>query len=308
MMRKIQIEKLNDREKFMIFRRLFAGIGLAVILAACTTASKLDLGSMTFADDPLVGKMVWHDLITEDLAAARRFYGGLFGWTFEEADGGRGQDYVVAISDGVYVAGMVSIEPPDDEHYSRWLPYMSVKDVDDAVSRSVAAGASVAVSARNVNFGRVAALVDPQGAVIGLVRSSIGDPDDRTTSPAPGRSIWHELLANDTQAASAFYQSLVGYTTRKFDREAGQYTLLAGNGVYRAGLLKKPDGDQPPLWLTFFGVKDPVAAADLAVSLGGSIILPVSKDLRNGTAAVVTDPTGAILVLQEWSQNNGGAE
>jgi predicted enzyme related to lactoylglutathione lyase len=293
----------------MTFRRLIAGIGLAVILTACTTASKPDLGSMTFADNPLVGKMVWHDLITEDLAAARRFYGGLFGWTFEEANGGRRQDYVVAISGDVYVAGMVSVDrPDDDERYSRWLPYISVDDVDDAVSSSVAAGASVAVSARNVNFGRVAALVDPQGAVSVLSRSSIGDPDDRTTSPAPGRPIWHELLANDTQAASGFYQSLAGFTTRKFDREAGQYTLLASNGVYRAGLLKKPDGDQPPLWLTFFGVKDPVAAADLAVSLGGSIILPVSKDLRNGTAAVVTDPTGAILVLQEWSQNNGGAE
>ena len=28
------------------------------------------------------GKMVWADLVTPDLAAAEKFYGGLFGWTF----------------------------------------------------------------------------------------------------------------------------------------------------------------------------------------------------------------------------------
>ena len=30
------------------------------------------------------GKLVWIDLLTVDLAAARRFYGALFGWTFTD--------------------------------------------------------------------------------------------------------------------------------------------------------------------------------------------------------------------------------
>ena len=180
---------------FLIFVLLAAG------LAACTTASRPELSGMSFAAEPLTGKVVWYDLITEDLDSARDFYQGLFGWTFEDAKGPRGQDYAVARSGNVYVAGMVEIAAATDgRKLSRWLPYVSVADVDEAVSRGVDAGASVAVSARDVNLGRVAALVDPEGAVIGLARSAYGDPDETTTAPAAGRPVWTELLADDADA------------------------------------------------------------------------------------------------------------
>jgi len=51
----------------------------AATMAACTVANRPDLSGMSFADQPLAGKVVWHDLITEDIDAARDFYGGLFG-------------------------------------------------------------------------------------------------------------------------------------------------------------------------------------------------------------------------------------
>jgi hypothetical protein len=34
------------------------------------------------------GKIVWADLVTPDLAAAERFYGGLFGWSFRDIRAG----------------------------------------------------------------------------------------------------------------------------------------------------------------------------------------------------------------------------
>ncbi len=37
------------------------------------------------------GKLVWIDLVTVDLPAARRFYGALFGWTFTDSGTGRGR-------------------------------------------------------------------------------------------------------------------------------------------------------------------------------------------------------------------------
>jgi predicted enzyme related to lactoylglutathione lyase len=290
----------------MKFRLLLAGLLITAGLTSCTTAAKPDLGGMTFADDPLVGKMVWNDLITEDIVGAREFYGELFGWTFEETAGRNGHEYSVARLGDIYVAGLVAIDrPADGTRYSRWLPYISVSDVDDAVARSVAAGASVAASARNVNLGRVAALVDPQGAVIGLARSSLGDPDDQTTAAAPGRPVWHELLADDTAAATEFYEVLGNYDARVVDRPNGKYTLFGRDGVHRAGMVKKPPVDEPPVWLTFFGVADPAVAAQKVVSLGGKILLPASPDVRDGTVAVVTDPSGAILVLQQWAASAG---
>lgn len=276
---------------------------LALGFAACTTGSRPDLSGMSFASEPLTGKVIWHDLMTEDLDSARRFYSGVLGWTFDTTQGPGGQEYAVASSGNVYVAGMVAIAgAKDGEKYSRWLPYVSVADVDASVSRAVANGASVAVSARNVNLGRVAALIDPEGAVIGLARSDFGDPDDVTTAPGAGRPVWTELLSNDPATAASFYKSIGGYEINTIERRGGEYTLLAGHGANRAGIFKDPRENADPVWLTYFGVDDPAAAAAKAESLGGKILVPVSPEVRDGTMAVVTDPSGAILVLQNWAQ------
>jgi predicted enzyme related to lactoylglutathione lyase len=273
---------------------------LCLLLASCTVSTRIDTGSMSFSDTPLTGKVVWNDLITDDAAAARRFYGALFGWTFEDATGPAGRDYVIARSGSMPVAGMVPVAPGQGgEELSRWLPYVSVSDVDAAVARATAAGARVAVGPRDVGLGRVAAIIDPQGAVIGIARSSLGDPDDATTAPGLGRKVWIELLSNDPAASARFYEAMVGYQARTIARRGGEYTLLSGGGVDRAGILANPTGYWSPVWLTSFGVADASKATALAASLGGTVLLAPSADLREGGMAVVSDPSGAILVLQE---------
>jgi predicted enzyme related to lactoylglutathione lyase len=202
----------------------------------------------------------------------------------------------------VYVAGIVEVKSKNRaQKLSRWLPYVSVGNVDGAVSIASAGGATVAAVARDVTFGRVAAIIDPQGAVIGLAQSRIGDPDDATTAPGLGRVVWTELLANDPAAAAQFYRDVVGYEPNTISRRGGEYTMLTQNGKNRAGLLKNPT-DAKPVWLTYFGVDDPVAAMGRLEALGGAVIAPASPRLREGTMALVTDPTGALFVLQKVPQ------
>lgn len=274
----------------------------AIGVVACTTMTRPDLSGMSFSDEPLLGKVVWHDLVTEDMGAARRFYSGLFGWTFEDATDRGDNDYVLARDGGVYVAGFVSIEPrADGQNLSRWLPYLSVADVDSAVGDGVAAGGTVAVAARNVPLGRVAAIIDSDGAVIGLARSNVGDPDDATTRAGPGRPVWNELLANDPGSAAQFYRIVAGYDLRVIERRGGEYTMLSNDGIDRAGIFAKPSPEMATTWLTHFGVTDPAAAAQRAKDFGGTVLLPTSPDLRDGAISVVTDPSGAVLVLHKTS-------
>jgi predicted enzyme related to lactoylglutathione lyase len=286
----------------MKFKLWLSGTMLVTGLAACATVSGPDLSGMSFSTSPLVGKVVWNDLITEDIDAAQRFYGGLFGWTFEDAAGPGRDGYTLARHGGIYVAGLVPVEARSDgTRLSRWLPYLSVADVDQAVAGGIASGGKVAVDARNVSFGRVAVIVDPEGAVVGLARSSVGDPDDKTTAVTPGRVVWTELLSNDSNVAAYFYRSMVGYEARDVERRGGTYTLLGNDGVDRAGILKNPTQDWAPVWLTYFGVADAAVAAKKAEELGGKILLPASPEVRDGSMAVVTDPSGAVLVLQNLS-------
>jgi len=278
-------------------------LGLAAtlaLLASCAAPSRVDTSGMSFSKDPLIGKVIWNDLITEDSTAARRFYEGLFGWTFEDTQGPGGGNYVLARSGRTYVAGMVPVQPrADGRNVSRWLPYVSVADVDAAVARATATGAKVAVGPRSVGLGRVAAIIDPEGAVIGLARSSIGDPDDLTTAPGAGRVTWSELLSNDPRNAGTFYASVVGYQPRVIERRGGEYTMLNSLGTDRAGIVLNPTGSWSPVWLTTFGVVNVMAAVQRAESLGGKVLLSPSPSLRENTMAIVADPAGAVLVLQQ---------
>ena len=256
---------------------------------------------MTQARTYPAGVTSWIDVETDDVADAQRFYGALFGWTFERSSG-KGGRYLLARLGDLYVAGIVEVKSKNRaQKLSRWLPYVSVANVDSAVSIASAGGAVVVVPPSDVTFGRVAAIIDPQGAVIGLAQSAIGDPDDATTSPGLGRVVWTELLANDTDVAAQFYRDLVGYEPSTISRRGGQYTMLTQNGKNRAGLLKNPT-DAKPVWLTYFGVDDPVAAMGRLEALGGAVIAPASPRLREGTMALVTDPTGALFVLQKVAQ------
>jgi predicted enzyme related to lactoylglutathione lyase len=283
-------------------KRLLPGLSALLLVgaaAACTTAGAPDLSEMSFSDEPLVGKFVWYDLITDDADAARAFYGGLFGWDFETAKGPSGENYILARDGGVYIGGIVTrSDPSDGTEYSRWLPYVSVADVDVSTDRARAAGGRVAVRPLDVRLGRVAAIVDPEGAALGLARSDIGDPDDATTAGAPGRILWTELLANDAAAAASFYTTVVGYEATTIERRGGDYTLLRFSGVKRAGILQNPT-DWEPQWLTYFGVEDPVAAAKRAAELGGRVLLEPTPEVREGTMALVIDPSGAVLALQK---------
>jgi len=184
--------------------------------------------------------------------------------------------------------------------YSRWLPYLSVADVDNAVRFTQSAGGEAVAGPVDLpDIGRAAAITDPQGAVLGLLRSRIGDPDD-SVAPAAGQVVWNELLAADDAGAASFYASLAGLEARTIERRGGEYTLLRSQGRERAGIMDRPDPRVIPLWLTHFAVSDVGAAARRAAELGGKVLLAPSPDLREGTLAVVTDPTGALLALQQW--------
>ena len=145
------------------------------------------------------GKFVWFDLLTEDPAAAERFYAGVFGWTFEDS-GARG--YRLIRSGGLAIGGLAETDDRDANFSeSRWLATLSVEDVDVAVSRVKAGGGEVLVEPVDVKRrGRVAAVRDAQGAVLVLIRTEAGDPKDGTARPE-GTFLWTDLWTEDAGGA-----------------------------------------------------------------------------------------------------------
>jgi predicted enzyme related to lactoylglutathione lyase len=283
--------------RFASILRALAAAFLSAAIAACTSTGSVSSGPITLDGTSRIGKFVWHDLITDDVDTAKRFYTRLFGWTYEPSRSVNGRPYALIRSGDRYIGGIAGrADPADGRDYSRWIGYLSVPDVDVAASTARRAGGEIIDGPVDVHgIARAAAVRDPQGAVVGLLRSKWGDPDD--ADPRPGDVVFNELLAANDRAAATFYASLAGYRADAVARRNGHYVLLRAGGTVRAGILQRPSEEIQPLWLTHFLVDDPAGAGATAEKLGGRIILPASPSLREGSMAVVTDPTGALLAL-----------
>jgi hypothetical protein len=273
---------------------------LAIAVYGCTTPPAAPPKDMPISTTPLVGKFVWRDLHTDNPAAVKNFYAGLFGWEFVETTA-MGKPYTLIKSGGQPIGGIAKAERQSPiQPNAQWLSYLSVPNVDQAADRTRAAGGSVLLAPFDLpKVGRGAVVVDPQGAPLGLLRASFGDPAD-TPEPAVHRFLWTEELARDPAAAAKFYADLVGYEVLVHDQGDKPFRVLK-LGRERAGIMRMPFAGMQPFWLVSVMVADPAASAQRAEQLGGRVLVAPRMDVRGGTVALVADPSGALLALQKWT-------
>jgi predicted enzyme related to lactoylglutathione lyase len=284
------------------FRLLLPALALALAVVGGCTSTGGGLADLPLSSEPLTGKFIWHDLITDDLEQVKRFYGGLFGWSFRQTQRPNGGEYTLITQGQDLVGGIVELADPQGADYSRWLGYLSVVNVDRAVDFNSEQGGNVVVGPVDLpGIGRAAAIRDPQSAVVGLLQSDLGDPDD-SLQTGPGLVVWDEMLASNDGEAAAFYASLANYETVADQRENGVYYQLVSQGHKRAGVMQRPTEDVKPFWLTHFGVADIGQATQRVKALGGTVLLPPAAEFRHGLMAVVVDPNGAILALRQWTE------
>jgi hypothetical protein len=292
-----------------IGRRLFTNGMLAALLAlagaAPALAASLQLPALVepASQEHHLGKMVLLELVTPDLAATKRFYGALFGWTFRDIAGGA-TEYAEASLDGRPVAGLLQRPlPPGERRQPAWLSFFSVTDVDKAAALAAQHGAKLLFGPRSFpDRGREAVLADPQGAVFALLASSSGDPPDFLA--APGEWIWSSLITRDPDAAAAFYQTLFDDDVFELPaRDGARHLLLASHSYARASVNSLPAAtpDARPYWLNYLRVEDTAKTAEKVVALGGRVLVQPWVDRHGGKVAVVADPLGASFGLLEWT-------
>lgn len=244
------------------------------------------------------GRFVWCDLMTKDVSAAKRFYGDLLGWRFEDAKRGD-LPYVLARAGTEVVGGIVDVTSLANAG-AQWLSFLSVEDVDRAVTVVESDGGNVLVPPRNGALARVAVVADPQGAPLGLaqLRRDVPDP----LEPAPHHFFWQEYLARDANQALSFYKRLAGYDSAILETRLGVDYHLLRTTRPRAGLFTLPPTvvDVQPNWLPYVLVDDPAALAARVQGLGGRVLVPAAPERRNGSLVVIADPGGAVLALQKY--------
>jgi uncharacterized protein len=277
-----------------------------VVGTACATTEAPPFQFPAIVDPPRQehhsGKVIFAELVTPDVAASERFYGGLFGWTFRDIQAGS-RKYAEASLGGHPVAGLFHKDLPEGQHRQpAWLTYLSVRDVDAATKIAVERGAKVLFEPRTIpDRGREAVFADPQGAVFAALNSSSGDPPD--VLAAPGDWIWSSLITSDPKTDAAFYQALFDYVVFDLPASPGaQHLMLASDNYARASVNTLPGNgpDFHPYWLNYIRVQDAVQIAAKVVTLGGRVLVEPRADRHGGMIAVVADPQGAPFGLLEW--------
>jgi uncharacterized protein len=268
--------------------------------------------AITFELPPLVqpasderhpGKVIWADLVTPDLAGAKRFYAGVFGWTFNDVHTGD-TDYSIALHDGAPVAGVIQRNIRSGERRQpAWLSFFSVPDVHQAEVTIQAHGGKVLSRERTyAQRGTQAVFTDPEGAVFAVLQSSNGDPPDVLAEP--GEWIWSSLVARNPDADAAFYQDVFGYEVFEMSRDDGfDHVLLASDDYARASINARPSDASglPPHWINFVRVVSTTETVARIKALGGRVLVQPHPDRHGGLVAVVADPAGASFGLLEWT-------
>ena len=238
----------------------------------------------------------WVDLQTSDQDAAKAFYSGLFGWTYDDQPMPQGPVYSMAMVGGHPVAAIASQSPELAAAGAppMWNTYLAVDSADEAAGKVEAAGGKVGMAPFDVvDAGRMAFVLDPSGAAVALWQASqhIG----ATLVNEPGAVTWNELITTDPGAVK-FYADVLGMTTSTMDMGGGPYTVFEAGGRMVGGTTAPQMPGVPNHWHVYFEVADADAAAAKAAELGGTVIVP-PFDIPVGRIAVIGDPQGAVFSI-----------
>ena len=197
------------------------------------------------------GAPSWADLTIPDLDAALTFYGGLFGWEFED-QGEEAGHYHQALKDGRRVAG-IGPNQPGTPPMAFWTTYLNGTDVDAHAREITAAGGNVAFGPLQVlEAGRMVAAQDPTGAMFGIWEP--GEHKGAQLHDEHAALSWNELLTRDLEGAVRFYGSLFDFTFEPLPDEPEGYRVLKLGGDYVGGIWRTEE--VPAQWVAYFKFDD----------------------------------------------------
>ena len=284
------------------FRNLaFVILGIAAMAAFADDLPPVNTPPTT---DYFPGKFVWADLVTADPAAAGKFYTGLFGWTaatVERPSSSGKHSYIVLSTNGRPIAGIALRRPQlKTRIHGRWIGFVSVPNVAQTLAAATDGGGHVLFPTKDhPRRGTQAVFTDREGATLGILQSSSGDPGE--FKPDPGDWTWAELFAHDPDADSLYYHNVFGYDVMPDTRsESSKSFVFVSGGYSRASLAPLRHATSKSAWVLFVRVANVKAAVAKATSLGGRVLVAPTDAPTEYWRAIIADPSGAAMYWLSW--------
>jgi len=251
-------------------------------------------------DSAVLGRILWYELLTNDMKAAEKFYTAVVGWTMKPFEGSP-QPYDMWTRAGDVPVGGVMTIPQGMNFPPHWGMYVGVHKLEDAVAKIERLGGSALSDVIEVpTVGRMRTMKDPQGAAFSVYEPA-SPPQQPEAEPQIGDTSWHELYTTDAVAALKFYSELFGWSETKPPLDMGpmgRYHIF-GRKFDLGGVMNKPAhmAQAPPHWGFYFRVPD-VNAGGERVKANGGQVLNGPMEVPGGDWIVnCVDPQGAHFSL-----------
>lgn len=280
---------------------------------------------MSEQDRYIPGVPCWIDTSQADPDAAADFYGGLFGWEFEDVmpPGSPGKYLIGRIGGGD--VGAIGSQQEGSPPVPAWNTYVWVESAAETADRVRGAGGGVVVEPFDVGpSGRMAVFTDPEGAAFSVWQP--GEHRGATVVNEHGSLNFNILNTRDLDAARAFYGAVFGWELIQADgtfwalpaygdfleaRTPGMRENMAEMGaparfeevVAGAQAIPEDQPDTPPHWSVTFAVDDADAIAARATDLGGKVLVP-PFDAPWVRMTVLADPQGATFTASRFAPEN----
>lgn len=244
---------------------------------------------------PNVNLFAWHELMTNDTEAAKRFYGQVVGWGTQGWPDPN-MNYTMWTNANGPVGGLMSLEAAQQAGAPPyWMGTISIDDLDATVAKATSLGGTVVAPAHEIpNVGRYAVLADPTGAVFCLLQSS--DPAPPINLRELGRISWNELWTSDPDAAWNFYRQVFGWVeTGVMEMGPGMtYRMFGRDAENSMGGIAMKQPEQPvSAWLFYATVDSADHACNRARELGAHVFMEPMDVPGGGRMFAAVDPQGA---------------
>lgn len=240
------------------------------------------------------GRWPWFELTVPDVDKGVAFYQAVLGWERESMSMGD-MDYTMLKPPGNR-PGCGVVPPMADGVPPHWAGYVTVPNVDTASALATSASGVVTVPAMDVpTVGRMAMIIDPQGAMVWLFTPDPQGEDD-DADYAPGFH-WAEGHLKDPAAAVPFYQLVLGLGHDTMDMGPEPYHLLVTTKGATCGLTRQQHDGAPAMWLYWIIVDHADAALDRARAAGGQVLAEAFDVPGIGRMGIIQDNQGAVVGL-----------
>ena len=293
-------------------------------------------------DGYIPGVPCWVDASEPDPEAAVDFYGGLFGWEFEDIStpSSEGKYFIARLreatgwslfdqsgdlrgGDVAAVGSIAEVAPAA----AMWNTYFWVESTDETASKVRDAGGRIVMEPIDfMDASRVALFTDPEGATFGVWEAK--QHKGARVVNDPGSLNFNGLNTRDVDGAKSFYGSVFGWQTLSLNW-GGEMWTLPGYGdfleQYHPDLRKEmaeagaperfedvvatinpiavDQPDTPAHWSVTFAVDDADTTATKATELGGRVIVP-PFDAPWVRMTIIGDPQGATFIASKFVPEN----